>query len=625
MFFNFLKKDLVFVLPEVNSKEGVIDFLVEKINDKGYIDSKKEFLQGILDREKIGDTSWENGVAIPHFIGDVVKTSFISLLYIKGAGVKWSEENPPVNLIFLICMSKKQQGNEHLKAIAFIAKLFEDDAFQNALNGMVTADDIYYYIENVQRKVKEEDFRATKSEKIVAVTACPVGVAHTYIAAKKIENEAKKQGYDIRVETQGSIGIENALTEEEIKNAAIVILAVDKDVDEKRFEGKRVYKVSTVKAINNTENIIKEAFNAPIFFYKDAGVNASSKGPIITGKGSFYKYLMSGVSPMIPVVATGGILIALSIAFVGIGPDGPNFSEHPFYKQIADIGSVAFGMMLPVLAGFISMAIADKPGLAPGLVGGVISGNVKAGFLGAIFAGFLAGYIAKFLAKRSVPEWLRPVMPIFVIPLISTIIVGFFMLYVGVYIGEFMGVLEGGLKSLQSNSETFGVLGKIFLGLVLGSMITVDMGGPFNKVAFLFGVGLIPQVPEIMGMVAAAIPVPPMAMGLATFLAPKLFENEEKESGKIAFLISFIGISEGAIPFAASDPGRVIPSIVVGGAVSSIIAAFLGVANHAPHGGPIVLPVVDNKFEFIIAIAVGVAVATALVIFLKSLKLKESE
>lgn len=288
MFFNFLKKDLVFILPEANSKEDVIDFLVEKVNDKGYIDSKKEFLQGILDREKIGDTSWENGVAIPHFIGDVVKTSFISLLYIKGAGVKWSEENPPVNLIFLICMSKKQQGNEHIKSIAFIAKLFEDDAFKNALSGIVTADDIYYYMENVHRKVKEEVFGATKKEKIVAVTACPVGVAHTYIAAKKIENEAKKQGYNIRVETQGSIGIENALTEEEIRNADIVILAVDKDVDEKRFEGKKVYKVSTVKAINNTENIIKEAFNAPVFFCKDSGANNRSKGSIATGKGSFF-------------------------------------------------------------------------------------------------------------------------------------------------------------------------------------------------------------------------------------------------------------------------------------------------------------------------------------------------
>ncbi|BDU62917.1 hypothetical protein BOFE_04570 [Candidatus Borrelia fainii] len=234
----------------------------------------------------------------------------------------------------------------------------------------------------------------------------------------------------------------------------------------------------------------------------------------------------------------------------------------------------------------------------------------------------MAGFIAKWIAKRKIPEWLRPVMPIFVIPLISTVIVGFFMIYGGGYIGQFMGLLENGLKSLQNNSETHGIIGKLFLGLILGTMVAIDMGGPFNKVAFLFGVGMIPQVPQIMGMVASAIPVPPMAMGLATLIMPKLFEEEERESGKISFLISFIGISEGAIPFAASDPARVLPSIVLGGAVASIIAAFLGVADHAPHGCPIVLPVVDNKLGFIIAIAVGVAVATSLVVFLKSLKIK---
>ncbi|APR65286.1 PTS fructose-like transporter subunit EIIC [Borrelia anserina Es] len=333
---------------------------------------------------------------------------------------------------------------------------------------------------------------------------------------------------------------------------------------------------------------------------------------------------MSGVSPMIPIVASGGILIALGISFAGVGSDGPNFNDYPFYKTITDIGGVAFGMMLPVLSGFIAMAIADKPGLAPGLVGGVLARDTKAGFLGAILVGFMAGFVAKWIAKRKIPEWLKPVMPIFVIPLISTVIIGLFMIYVGVYIGQFMELLESSLKSLHNDSQAYGIIGKLLLGLILGAMVSVDMGGPFNKVAFLFGVGMIPQVPQIMGMVASAIPVPPMAMGLATLIMPKLFEEEERESGKISFLISFIGISEGAIPFAASDPARVLPSIVIGGAVASIIAAFLGVADHAPHGGPIVLPVVDNKLGFVIAIAVGVAVATSLVIFLKSLKVKES-
>ncbi|AYE36277.1 PTS fructose transporter subunit IIA [Borrelia turcica IST7] len=623
MFLDFLKKELIFISTEIRSKEDAINFLVNKVSERGYTDNRDEFLQGIFDRENIGGTSWENGVAIPHFIGDSVKTSFVSLLYIKGDGIKWSDDNPPVNLIFLICMSKSQQGNDHIKSIAFIAQLFETDEFKNILKNVNNSDEIYSYIENIEKSSTDDVVTYSGSKKIVAVSACPVGIAHTYIAAKKIETEAMKQGYGVKVETQGSIGIENALTEEDIRDADVVILAVDKDVNEERFDGKRVYKISTAKAINNIEDVIRESFNASIFNYKN--MNPSLKDTTKKPKSSFYKYLMSGVSPMIPIVASGGILIALGISLAGIGSDGPNFAEYPFYKTITDIGAVAFGMMLPILAGFIAMAIADKPGLAPGLVGGVLARDIGSGFLGAILAGFIAGFVARWIAQRKVPEWIRPVMPIFVIPLISTVIIGFFMLYVGGYIAQFMTLLENGLKSLQSNSETYGILGKVLLGLILGSMVSIDMGGPFNKVAFLFGVGMIPQVPQIMGMVASAIPVPPMAMGLATLIMPKLFEEEERESGKISFLISFIGISEGAIPFAASDPARVLPSIVAGGAVASIVAAFLGVADHAPHGGPIVLPVVDNKLGFIIAMAAGVAVATILVIFLKSLKSKESK
>ncbi|UGQ17203.1 fructose-specific PTS transporter subunit EIIC [Borrelia sp. RT1S] len=623
MFLDFLKKELVFISTEIKSKEDAIKFLVDKVTEGGYTSNRDEFLQGILDRENIGGTAWENGVAIPHFIGDSVKTSFISFLYVKGDGIQWSDDNPPVNLIFLICMSKSQQGNDHIKSIAFIAQLFENDEFKNILKKSNNPSEVYSYIENIEKSSTDDTVTYSGVKKIVAVSACPVGIAHTYIAAKKIENEARKQGYGIKVETQGSIGIENALTEEDVKDADVVILAVDKDVNEERFDGKKVYKVSTAKAINNIEDVIRDSFNASIFNCKS--VKPSLRDTAKKPKASFYKYLMSGVSPMIPIVASGGILIALGISLAGIGSDGPNFADYPFYKTITDIGAVAFGMMLPILAGFIAMAIADRPGLAPGLVGGVLARDVGSGFLGAILAGFIAGFVARWIAQRKVPEWIRPVMPIFVIPLISTVIIGFFMLYVGAYIAQFMTLLESGLKSLQSNSETYGILGKVLLGLILGSMVSVDMGGPFNKVAFLFGVGMIPQVPQIMGMVASAIPVPPMAMGLATLIMPKLFEEEERESGKISFLISFIGISEGAIPFAASDPARVLPSIVAGGAVASIVAAFLGVADHAPHGGPIVLPVVDNKLGFIIAMAAGVAVATILVILLKSFKFRESK
>ncbi|BCR21836.1 fructose-specific PTS transporter subunit EIIC [Borrelia sp. HM] len=621
MFLDFLKKDLIFISNEINSKEEAIDFLVEQVDKQGYIYDRNEFIQGLFDREKIGDTSWENGVAIPHLMGDVIKSSFISLLYIKGAGIKWTDDNPPVNVIFLICMSKDHHNNNHVKSISFIANLFENNEFTNILKILNSSHEIYSYIKNVEsNSTYNVAGNFFNSGRIVSVCACPVGVAHTYIAAKKLEIEAKRQGYSIKIETQGSIGIDNALTKSDIESADVVILAVDKDINEERFDGKKVYKVSTAKAINDVDNVIKESFNASIFNHKNLNSIQDKSG--IT-KYNFYKYLMSGVSPIVPIVASGGILIAIGISLAGIGSDGPNFNKYPFYKTITDIGAVSFDMMLPILSGFIAMAIADKPGLAPGLVGGVFARDVKAGFLGAILTGFISGFIARWIAKIKVPEWLRPVMPIFVIPVISTLMIGLFMIYGGIYIGQFMTFLEGTLKSLQTNSKTYGILGKLFLGLVLGAMVSIDMGGPFNKVAFLFGVGMITKVPQIMGMVASAIPVAPMAMGLATFIMPKLFAEEERESGKIAFLISFIGISEGAIPFAASDPVRVLPSIVIGGAVSSIIAAFLGVADHAPHGGPIVLPVVDNKLGFIIAIVVGVAVATSLVLFLKSVKIKE--
>ncbi|ACH93352.1 fructose-specific PTS transporter subunit EIIC [Borrelia duttonii] len=622
MFLDFLKKELIFVSSTICSKDEALNFLVEEVSKKGYTNDKSVFMQGLLDRENIGDTSWENGVAIPHFVGDVVSISFISLLYIKGNGIKWSDDNPPVNLIFLICMSKDQQGTGHIKSIAFIARLFENDDFKNFLKNGNNSDEIYSYIKNVENNYLESDFSISRTENILAVCACPVGIAHTYIAAKKLEVEAKRQGYSIKVETQGSIGIDNPLKKEDIEAADVVILAVDKDVDELRFDGKRVYKISTARAINDVENVIKEAFSVPVLTFK--GMN-TLKDNSNNSKSGFYKYLMSGVSPMVPIVASGGILIAFGISLAGVGSGGPNFEQYPFYKTITDIGGVAFSMMLPVLSGFIAMSIADKPGLAPGLVGGVLARDVKAGFLGAILVGFMAGFIARWLARRQISEWLRPIMPIFVIPLISTVIIGFFMIYGGVYIAQFMGLLENGLKELQSNSDAHGIIGKLLLGAVLGAMVSIDMGGPFNKVAFLFGVGMIPSVPQIMGMVASAIPVAPMAMGLATLIMPQLFEEEERESGKISFLISFIGISEGAIPFAASDPARVLPSIVLGGAVSSIIAAFWGVADHAPHGGPIVLPVVDHKFGFLVAIAVGVAVATSVVIFLKSLKVKVSK
>ncbi len=326
----------------------------------------------------------------------------------------------------------------------------------------------------------------------------------------------------------------------------------------------------------------------------------------------FREYLMTGVSYMIPIVVIGGVLIALSIALSGIQEGQGAVVSNPFLTKLMEIGSASFSLMVPVLAGFIAYSIADRPGLAPGLVGGVLANNIKAGFLGGIIAGLIAGYIARWIKGWKVSKSIRPIMPIFVIPLLTSLVVGLLMLYViGNPIASLMETMTNGLKSMGSGNA-------VLLSIVMGAMIAFDMGGPVNKVAFMFGSAMIAEgVYTVMGPVAVAICIPPLAMGVATLLAPKKYTSTEKEAGKGALAMGLIGITEGAIPFAAGDPLKVIPSIVTGSAVGAAIAAIGKVGDHAPHGGPIVLPVVDNKLMFIVAVLVGVGVAALMVNFLK--------
>ena len=326
----------------------------------------------------------------------------------------------------------------------------------------------------------------------------------------------------------------------------------------------------------------------------------------------FREYLMTGVSYMIPIVVIGGVLIALSIALSGIQEGQGAVVSNPFLTKLMEIGSASFSLMVPVLAGFIAYSIADRPGLAPGLVGGVLANNIKAGFLGGIIAGLIAGYIARWIKGWKVSKSIRPIMPIFVIPLLTSLAVGLLMLYViGNPIASLMETMTNGLKSMGSGNA-------VLLSIVMGAMIAFDMGGPVNKVAFMFGSAMIAEgVYTVMGPVAVAICIPPLAMGVATLLAPKKYTSTEKEAGKGALAMGLIGITEGAIPFAAGDPLKVIPSIVTGSAVGAAIAAIGKVGDHAPHGGPIVLPVVDNKLMFIVAVLVGVGVAALMGNFLK--------
>ncbi|MBU3133983.1 PTS fructose transporter subunit IIBC [Clostridium gasigenes] len=468
--------------------------------------------------------------------------------------------------------------------------------------------------------------------KLLAITSCPVGIAHTYIAAQKLNKMAVKMGVEIKVETQGSSGAENVITEEDINEADGIIIAADKSVNLDRFQGLAIFECPVSRAIKEPDVLIQMFLDGKVE-KKDSKKLKSvteAKKEMKLKQPAFYKHLMGGVSYMIPVVVVAGLLIALALAFGGeptakglVIPDGS------FWKKIEMIGGAGFGFMVPVLSGFIAYSIADRPGLVPGMIGGYIAANgsfygsqANAGFLGGIVTGFLAGYIAKFLKDIKVPSLIKPIMPIIIIPIISTLVTGLAFIYV--LGGPITAVFEGLTSFLAGLSGT----SSIVLATILGAMIAFDMGGPVNKVAFLFGVSMITQGnPEIMGPIAAAIAIPPIGMGIATFLRKKYYSEDEIDAGKAAFAMGLCGITEGAIPFASVDPIRVIPSLMVGSIVGANIAMAGNVADRVPHGGPIVALMggIDGVIMFLIAIAVGSMVSAIMVNYLKGLRFRKEQ
>ncbi|HIW13139.1 MAG TPA: PTS fructose transporter subunit IIABC [Candidatus Salinicoccus stercoripullorum] len=459
--------------------------------------------------------------------------------------------------------------------------------------------------------------------KLLAVTACPVGIAHTYMAAENIQKAADELGVDMKVETQGSIGAENELTDEDIESADGIIIASDKDVSKERFLGKKLLTVGVQEGIRKPEELIRRFENGEVPVYK-AGMKKADevKDEKKKKENPIYRHLMNGVSYMIPFIVVGGLLIAIALTLGGEQTEGGIvIPDGSFWKQVEAIGGASFAFMVPILAGYIAYSIADRPGLAPGVVGGYIAASgsfygseANAGFIGGIIAGFLAGYIVLVLKKIKVPKAMEPVMPIIFLPIIGTFIVGLLFIYViGAPVSALFDGLTNWLEGMQGASS-------ILLAVILGGMIAVDMGGPFNKVAFLFGVGMIAEGNyAIMGAIAVAICIPPIGMGLATFINKKKYNPAEIEAGKASFTMGLFGITEGAIPFAAQDPLRVIPSIVTGSMAGAVIAMLSGVGDHVAHGGPIVavLGAVDNVLMFFIAAAVGVVVTAFMVNALK--------
>ncbi|MED4641628.1 PTS fructose transporter subunit IIABC [Bacillus cereus] len=467
--------------------------------------------------------------------------------------------------------------------------------------------------------------------KLLAVTSCPNGIAHTYMAAENLQKTADKLGVQMKIETQGGIGVENELTEQDIREADGIIIAADRVVNKDRFVGKKLLVVGVQDGIRKPEELIQKVIsgNVPIYHSQSKIVESNHQE---RKQNPIYRHLMNGVSFMVPFIVVGGLLIAIALTLGGEKtPGGLVIPDGSFWKNIEQIGGASFTFMVPILAGYIAYSIADKPGLVPGMIGGYIAATGSfygsesgAGFLGGIIAGFLAGYIALGIKKLKVPKAIQPIMPIIIIPVLTSLIVGLaFVFIIGAPVAQVFVSLTAWLAGMQGSSS-------ILLALILGAMISFDMGGPVNKVAFLFGSAMIGEGNyEIMGPIAAAICIPPIGMGLATFIGKGKFQDSEREMGKASFTMGLFGITEGAIPFAAQDPLRVIPSIMAGSMTGAVIAMIGHVGDRVAHGGPIVavLGAVDNVFMFFVAVIVGSIVTAVVVNVLKKdvLKLEKQE
>ncbi len=600
---------------EGNQKEETIDQLVEILFKAGKISDRSEFKAAILKREEQSTTGIGDGIAIPHAKTKVVNEAAI-VFGKSAAGVNYeSLDGKPAHLFFMIA-APEGANNTHLEALARLSGLLMKAEVRYELLKATTPEEIIDTINCYDKEEKQETVITNKKNFIVAVTGCPTGIAHTYMAADSLKAKASEMGVDIKVETNGSGGAKNVLTKDEIENATAVIIAADINVEMERFKGKHVIQAAVAEGIRRPEQLIDKAQkqDAPIF----RGNNSQSE-KAVDQKGSrngFYKHLMNGVSNMLPFVVGGGILIAISFMFGynSANPDDPSY--NPIAAVIKAIGGDnAFALIVPVLAGFIALSIADRPGFAPGMVGGMMAAHGGAGFLGGLVAGFLAGYIVLLLKKvfAGLPRSLEGIKSILIYPLLGIAITGFMMHYV---INNPVAWVN---KEIADWLTGLGTGNAVLLGIVLGLMMSFDMGGPVNKAAYVFGTGLLASgVYQPMAAIMAAGMVPPLAIALATTFFKNKFNDQERDAGKACYVMGLSFITEGAIPFAAADPLRVIPSVMAGSAIAGALSMAFGIGLRAPHGGIFVVPLVENgALLYALAILVGSVVSALLIGFLK--------
>lgn len=613
---------------KVSSKEEALNACIDLMVASGKISDVKTYKDAVYAREEEGTTGIGEGIAIPHGRCDAVKSPGLAAMVVKNGVDFKALDDAPVQLIFLIA-APNTKDNVHLDVLSKLSILLMDELFVSKLKKARSVEEFLTIInqaENAKDDVTSNEITEhnAKGIKLLAVTACPTGIAHTYMAAESIEKKARERGCSIKVETRGSGGAKNVLTDEEIAQADCIIVAADTKVPMERFAGKKLIECQVSDGISKADKIIEKAISGDVPVYTSKGGKQESNSISNTSKAhTIYKHLMSGVSHMLPFVVGGGILIAIAFLIDAFLVDMNALSLEarsgfgsitPYAAFFKDLGGKAFGFMLPVLAGYIAMSIADRPGLALGFVGGAIAAAGSSGFLGALVAGFLAGYTIVFLRKifDKLPESLDGIKPVLLYPLIGILIVGIIMIFiVEPPVGALNTLMNQGLKNMSGSS-------KILLGLLLGGMMSVDLGGPVNKAAYVFGTASIAAGNyDIMAAVMVGGMVPPTAVALATLLFKNKFTEEERKSGPTNFIMGMAFISEGAIPFAASDPLRVLPSCIIGSAIAGALSMAFNCTLMAPHGGIFVFPVVGNALLYLLALAIGTVVAAFLLGMLK--------
>lgn len=648
-----LKRESIELDVAADSKEEAIDKLVSLMDAGGRLNDKAGYKEGILAREALGSTAIGEGIAIPHAKVEAVKDPGLAAMVVR-EGVDYEAfDGSLAHLLFMIA-APADGADVHLEALSRLSTLLMNPGFKENLIAAKDKDEFLKIIDEaeVARFGAPEGAEAGKDGqasddlvgngqtdggsagnanasggyRVLAVTACPTGIAHTYMAAENLENTGKKLGIPLKAETDGSGGAQNVLTREEIAAADAIIIAADKNVEMARFDGKPVIMVPVADGIHKAEELVNRAVSGTVPVYHHTGSEgvSSDSGNDSVGR-TIYKHLMNGVSHMLPFVIGGGILIALAFLFDDYSIDPSNFGKNtPLAAYLKTIGEQAFGMMLPILAGFIAMSIADRPGLAVGLVAGMIAkmgatfanpagGDVNAGFLGALFAGFVGGYIVVGLRKlfSKLPKSLEGIKPVLLYPVIGI----FLAAVVTTFINPYMGMINDGLTHFLNG---MGGASRIVLGMVLGGMMSIDMGGPFNKAAYVFGTAQLAEGNfEVMAAVMAGGMVPPIAIALCTTFFKKKFTAKDRQSGIVNYVMGLSFITEGAIPFAAQDPLRVIPSCIIGSALAGGLSMAFGCTLRAPHGGIFVLPTIGNPFMYLAAVVAGAAVGCIILGFLK--------